>query len=103
MTVHRNLKRRQATADPLVHAQLDRAVMTVPDAEVITILVTATSSPSDANILLGSSKSSASASMAHIHRRMAMDAGFTAAYREFMQVYIDSGHMTKLSDEEIGC
>uniref|UniRef100_A0ABD2X6F0 Uncharacterized protein n=1 Tax=Trichogramma kaykai TaxID=54128 RepID=A0ABD2X6F0_9HYME len=58
---------------------------------------------SDANILLGSSKSSASASMAHIHRRMAMDAGFTAAYREFMQVYIDSGHMTKLSDEEIGC
>ncbi|CAB0036160.1 unnamed protein product [Trichogramma brassicae] len=44
-TVHKNLRRRRATTDPLVRTQLDRVVKTAPDAEVITILGTATSSP----------------------------------------------------------
>ncbi|CAB0030753.1 unnamed protein product [Trichogramma brassicae] len=40
-------------------------------------------------------------SLAHLHRRMARDDTFAAAYREFMQAYIDSGHMIKLSHEEM--
>ncbi|CAB0043516.1 unnamed protein product [Trichogramma brassicae] len=55
----------------------------------------------DAGRLLGSSESSACASLAHLHRRMARDDTFAAAYREFMQAYIDSGHMIKLSHEEM--
>ncbi|CAB0038563.1 unnamed protein product [Trichogramma brassicae] len=55
----------------------------------------------DAGRLLGSSESSACASLAHRHRRMARDDTFAAAYREFMQAYIDSGHMIKLSHEEM--
>ncbi|KAL7298943.1 hypothetical protein TKK_0008044 [Trichogramma kaykai] len=56
----------------------------------------------DAGRLLGSSESSACASLAHLHRRMARDATFAAAYREFMQAYIDSGHMVRLSHEDEG-
>ncbi|CAB0044668.1 unnamed protein product, partial [Trichogramma brassicae] len=55
----------------------------------------------DAGRLLGSSESSACASLAHLHRRMARDDTFAAAYRDFMQAYIDSGHMIKLSHEEM--
>ncbi|CAB0033667.1 unnamed protein product [Trichogramma brassicae] len=54
----------------------------------------------DAGRLLSSSESSACASLAHLHRRMARDAIFAAAYRGFMQAYIDSGHMIRLSYEE---
>ncbi|KAL7290479.1 hypothetical protein TKK_0016166 [Trichogramma kaykai] len=54
----------------------------------------------DAGRLLGSGESSGCASLAHLHRRMAQDATFTAAYREFMQAYINLGHMVRLSHEE---
>ncbi|CAB0043030.1 unnamed protein product [Trichogramma brassicae] len=56
----------------------------------------------DAGRLLGSSESSGVLpSPTAIDAWPARDDTFADAYREFMQAYIDSGHMIKLSHEEM--